>query len=131
MLRRTVHTAAAPKPIGPYGQGIATGDLVFTVGAVGNHPTTSELVTGGIRAELDQALANLSAILHAAGSGFDQLVKATVFLSDIRDEPVALEALSERLASPVAVTVVSVTAMPLGAAVEIELVAFAAKPHLE
>ena len=123
MPRRAVFTPAAPNPVGPYGQAVVAGELVFTVGVVGNDPATSTLVEGGVRAELHQALTNLGAILEAAGSGFDQLIKVTAFVADISDQRVVLDGLADRLLSPVAVTVIAVEGMPLGAAVEIECVA--------
>ena len=123
-----VFTRGAPNPVGPYGQAIVVGELVFTVGVVGNDPATSALVEGGVRAELDRALSNLGAILDAAGSGFDQMIKVTAFLADISDQQVVLDGLAERLLSRVAVTVIAVEAMPLGAAVEIECVAAATQP---
>ena len=123
MPPRAIFTPAAPRPVGPYGQAVVAGELVFTVGVVGSAPATSTLVEGGVGAELQQALSNLGAILEAAGSGFDQLIKVTVLVADIRDQHVVLDGLADRLLSPVAVTVIAVQGMPIGAAVEIECVA--------
>lgn len=122
--RRVISTAHAPRPVGPYGQAVIAGDLVYTVGVVGNDPTTSRLVAGGLDDEVNQALRNLRAILEAAGSGLESIVKATVFLEDIADEPVVAKAWRSAVGQPPpAWSTVEVAGMPLGAAVEVECVA--------
>lgn len=75
----------APKAIGPYSAGVKTGQFVFTAGQLGINPETGEFVSGGIEAETRQALKNLQAVLEAAGSSLDQVVKTTVFLRDMDD----------------------------------------------
>ena len=125
-----VATADAPRPVGPYSQAVIVGDLVYTVGVVGNDPTTSRLVEGGIEAQADRAVRNLAAILEAGGSGPDAVLKATVYLGRIADEPIVLSAWSSRMGpAPPACTVVEVAGMPLGAAVELECVALVGRPE--
>ena len=98
-------------------------DLVFTVGVVGNDPDSSQLVPGGFPAELDQALSNLEAILRAAGSGLQRIVKVSAFVAYIADESSLGTTVRAAIQAPVALTVVAVSGMPLGASVEIECVA--------
>ena len=108
------------------------GDLVYTVGVVGNDPTTSRLVAGGIHAEMDQALRNLRAILEAAGGNLESIVKVTAFLKDIADEPVVAAAWSSAVGqSRPAWTVVEVAGMPLGALIEVECVALVTRTEAE
>src|SRR5437879_10962433 len=79
---RSVSTEKATKAIGPYSQAIVTGDLIFTAGQVALDPATGELVGGEIKLQTARVLDNLAAVLDAAGSGLDRVVKCTVFLAD-------------------------------------------------
>ena len=85
MTRRAVSTSAAPSAVGPYSQGIATGDLVFCSGQIGLDPQTGELAGGGIEGQTERALKNLEAVLDAAGCTMADVVKTTCFLADIGD----------------------------------------------
>ena len=82
-----IRTERAPAPFqgAPYSQAIRTGDLVFVSGQLGIDPGTNELVDGGIEEQTEQVLANLRAILEEAGSGFDRVVKTTIYLADLAD----------------------------------------------
>ena len=84
-MREIIETKAAPSPIGPYSQAIRTNGLVFISGQIPIHPETGLIVEGDIEAQTRQVMKNLSAILHAAGSGFDKVVKTTAFLSNLDD----------------------------------------------
>ena len=75
----------APKAIGPYSAGVKAGGFVFTAGQLGIDPETGEFVTGGIEAQTTKALENLSAVLEAAGSSLEKVIKTTVFLKDMND----------------------------------------------
>jgi 2-iminobutanoate/2-iminopropanoate deaminase len=124
MTRRRIATDAAPAAIGPYSQAIRAGKLVFCSGQVGLDPQTGELVTGGIEAETRRALQNLGAVLDAAGVGPADVVKATVFLADMKD----FAALNEIYGGffpdpPPARSTFAVAALPKGARVEIEAIA--------
>lgn len=124
MTHRPISTNAAPAAIGPYSQGIASGDLVFCSGQVGLDPGTGELVPGGIEAQTERAIRNLGAVLDAAGLGYAHVVKATVYLVDL-DDFGAMNAVYARFFSdpwPARATV-GVAALPRGARVEIEAVA--------
>ena len=84
-MKNIVSTVNAPSAIGPYSQGIATDTLVFTSGQLGLDPATGDFAPGGIEAQTRQSLANVKAVLEAAGSGLDMVIKTTVFLKDMND----------------------------------------------
>ncbi|MGZ4386745.1 MAG: RidA family protein [Gaiellaceae bacterium] len=120
--RQVVRTEAAPAPYAgaPYSQAIRVGELVFVSGQLGLRPGESGLVADSIEEQTRQALENVGAILAAAGSGLDRLVKTTVFLTDLADfgamNAVYAELVGER---PPARATVQVAALPSGAKVEI------------
>lgn len=123
--RQEIRTADAPAPVGPYSQAIRAGDVVYASGQIPLDPATGEKVEGEIEDEARQVLANLKAVLEAAGSGMDRVVKATVYLTDLslfpRVNAVYAEAFDADPA-PARVTV-GVAALPLGAQVEIDAIA--------
>lgn len=124
--REAIQTDAAPAAAGPYSQAIRTGDLVFTAGQLGTDPATDEFAGDGVAAQAEQALANLAAILEAAGSGLDRLVKVTVFLAEIGDWPAVNEVYARVVPEPYpARSAFAVKDLPKGALVEIEAVAAA------
>ncbi len=124
--RVQVQTDAAPTAIGPYSQAIRAGELVFTAGQVGAEPASGALADG-IAAQADLALRNLAALLDAAGSGLDRVVKTTIFLVDMGDFAAVNEVYARHLSPPYpARTTVAVSALPKGARVEIEMIALAA-----
>jgi 2-iminobutanoate/2-iminopropanoate deaminase len=119
-----ISTDAAPKAIGPYSQAIAAGNLIFTSGQIPLDPSTQQLVTGDIRAQTERVMENLGAVLQAAGAGFAQVVKATIFVADLADFAVVNEVYGKRFPqNPPARSTVQVAALPKGARVEIELIA--------
>jgi 2-iminobutanoate/2-iminopropanoate deaminase len=123
MKREVVATKNAPAAVGPYSQAIVCGDFVFTAGHVGNDPATGKLVEGGIQAQTQQAFKNLSAVLEAAGTSLEHVVKATVFLKDMNDFAAMNEVYAGYFGdAPPARSTVQVTP-PIGALVEIEMVA--------
>jgi 2-iminobutanoate/2-iminopropanoate deaminase len=126
MTRHAVSTAGAPAAIGPYSQGIVASGLVFCSGQVGLDPATGDLVDGGLEAQAERALRNLTAVLDAAGCTFGDVVKTTVFLADIGDFA-AVNAVYGRFMPdpPPARSTFAVGALPKGALVEIEAIAIA------
>ena len=123
-MRKVVQSEGAPKPAAPYSQGIATENFVFTAGQVAFDPTTGKLIDGGIKEQTRQVMENLKAVLEAAGTDFSRVVKATVFLSDINDFSQLNEVYGEYFpADPPARSAFQVAALPLGAKVEIEMIA--------
>lgn len=122
--RDQISTDAAPAALGPYSQAIRAGDLVFTAGQLGLDPATGELVGSDVGAQAHRALQNVAAILEAAGSGLDRLVKVTVFLADIGDWPAVNEVYARLLPEPYpARSALAVKDLPMAALVEIEAVA--------
>jgi 2-iminobutanoate/2-iminopropanoate deaminase len=121
-----IRTEAAPAPVGPYSQAIRLGELVFVSGQIPLDPKTGEIVSGEIEDEARQVLTNLKAVLGASGSELACVVKATVYLTDMRLFPrinaIYAEAFSADPA-PARATV-EVSALPLGARVEIDAIAF-------
>jgi 2-iminobutanoate/2-iminopropanoate deaminase len=124
MTHRPIFTNTAPAAIGPYSQAIATGGLVFCSGQIGADPASGDLVAGGVEEQAERALRNLGAVLDAAGLGYAQVVKSTVFLVDMSDFT-AMNAVYGRFFPdpPPARSTIGVAALPKGARVEIEVVA--------
>lgn len=124
MTRRAISTAGAPGAVGPYSQGIATEGLLFTAGQAALDPSTGALVEGGIEPETERVMANLTAVLDAAGCGWDDVLKTTIFLLDM-DDFANVNAIYGRFVSdpPPARSTVGVAALPKGARVEIEVIA--------
>ena len=123
-MREAISTDGAPAAAGPYSQAIRAGDLVFTAGQLGLDPATGEFGADDVAGQADQALANLAAILAAAGSGLDRLVKVTVFLADIGDWPAVNEVYARVVPEPFpARSAFAVKDLPKGARVEIEAIA--------
>lgn len=121
--RRQVETNAAPAAIGPYSQAIRTDSLVYTAGQVGADPLTGALLDG-VAAQAEQALRNLAAVLDAAGTGLERVVKSTVFLVDMGDFAAVNEVYARHFTPPYpARSTMAVAALPKGAQVEIELIA--------
>ena len=124
MSRETIQTGEAPRAIGPYTQAIKANGFVYTAGQIAIRPESGEMVDGGIAAQTRQVLANLTAVLKAAGTSMDQVVKATVFLRHMADFAAMNEIYAEHLgkATPARSTV-AVAELPRGALVEIDLIA--------
>jgi 2-iminobutanoate/2-iminopropanoate deaminase len=122
--RQQITTDAAPAAAGPYSHAMRAGDLVFTAGQIGLDPTTGQLAASDVAGQTEQALANLAAILEAAGSGLDRMVKTTVYLADIAEWPAVNEVYARTVPAPYpARSAFAVKDLPLGARVEIEAVA--------
>jgi 2-iminobutanoate/2-iminopropanoate deaminase len=126
--RERVETANAPTAIGAYSQAIRLGNLVFSAGQLGIDPRTGDLVEGGITGQARRVLDNLSAVLEAAGSSMDNVVKTTVFLSDMSNFAAMNEVYKQYFSSdaPPARSTIQVAGLPLGALVEIDCVAVVA-----
>jgi 2-iminobutanoate/2-iminopropanoate deaminase len=124
MTRRAVSTTGAPAAVGPYSQGIVTDGLLFTAGQASLDPGTGQIVEGGIEPETERVMANLTAILDAAGATWSDVVKTTIFLVDIGDFA-TVNAIYGRFLTdpPPARSTVGVAALPKGARVEIEAIA--------
>jgi len=125
MALRAVKPAGAPAALAAYSPGIDTGSFVFLAGQVGLDPATGELADGGIEAQTERALRNLMAVLDAAGLGIADVVKTTCFLADIGDFE-AFNGVYARFVGdpPPARSTFAVAALPRGARVEVEAIAF-------
>jgi 2-iminobutanoate/2-iminopropanoate deaminase len=126
--KSVVRTEAAPAPFqgAPYSQAISAGGLVFVSGQLALRPDHAEIVGDSITEQTEQVFANLSAILEAAGSGLDRLVKTTVFLADLGDFGGMNEVYARHVGdAPPARATIEVAALPSGAKVEIEAIALA------
>ena len=124
--RWIIATDKAPAAVGPYSQAVRVDGSVFTAGQIGLDPATSKLVEGGIAAQTRQVLGNLSAVLESAGSSLAQVIKTTVYLTDMDDFAAMNQVYAESFPTdPPARTTVQVVRLPLGARVEIEAIAVA------
>ena len=122
-MKKAVHSDAAPAALGPYSRAIRTGELIFTAGQI---PLRADgtLNDGGIQAQTPQVLENLRAVLEAAGSGLERVVKCTVFLADMNDFAAMNEVYGRFFAdTPPARSAVEVARLPKDARIEIECVA--------
>lgn len=125
--REVVSTLHAPAAVGPYSQAIRAGGLVFTAGQVGLDPELGKLVSEDLGEQTHRLLQNLQAVLEAAGSSLQSVVKTTVFLTDMTDFAAVNAIYAGYFPSqPPARSTVAVAALPLGARVEIEAVALLA-----
>jgi len=125
-VRTIIRTSEAPTPQAPYNQAVVVDKLVFCAGCVGIDKDTGKLVPGGIRAETEQTLKNLGAVLKAANSGFDRIVKATILLADIADWPAVNDIYKSHFPDSTkypARTAYQAGKLPVGAAIEIEAIA--------
>lgn len=111
-------------PVGPFSQAVGTGEFIFLSGQVGQDPATGKVVEGGIERQAEQIFDNLAAVLEAAGRSFRDVVRVGVFLTDMADFATLNAVYARFFEEPYpARTTVAVAALPLGAAVEIDLVA--------
>ncbi len=127
MTRDIIATDKAPGAVGPYSQAVRTDQLIFTAGQIPIDPATGELVGGPIEDQTRRVLDNVKAVLEAAGSGLESAVKTTVFLTDFSNFQRMNAVYAEYFAgSPPARSAVQVSALPLGADIEIEAIALIA-----
>ncbi len=121
---KPIHTGDAPEAIGPYSQAVRVDGWLFTSGQVGIDPATGELVSDAFEAQARQVLANLGRVLAASGCGFADVVRATVYVTDMGDFPQLNALYAEAMADHrPARSTVEVAALPKGAKVEIDLIA--------
>jgi 2-iminobutanoate/2-iminopropanoate deaminase len=124
-VRTAVETSGAPAAIGPYSQAIRNGELVVTAGQIGADPASGELAEG-VAAQAERALRNLTAVLDAAGTTPERVIKTTIFLADMGDFAAVNEVYARHFSAPYpARSTVAVAGLPKGALVEIEAIALA------
>jgi 2-iminobutanoate/2-iminopropanoate deaminase len=122
---KEVRTAGAPAPVGPYSQAVAHAGFVFASGQIPLDPASGRLVDGGVEEQTRRVLANLRAVLEAAGTTLDGVLRTTIYLTDLAHFPRVNAVYAEHFAAeprPARATV-QVAALPLGAAVEIDAIA--------
>ena len=123
MTKSIVSTAAAPAAIGPYSQAVRFGQTVYLSGQIALDPASGQLVTGGFEAEVDQVFRNMKAVVEAAGGTMADVVKLTLFLTDLSHFPKANEIMQGYFSAPYpARSTVGVASLPRGAAFEAEAV---------
>lgn len=124
MELQTIRTERAPEAIGPYSQAIVAGNMVYTAGQIALDPTTMEVVQGGVAEQTEQVFKNLSAVLEAAGTSLQHVVKTTVFLSDMAHFTQMNEVYARHFGSHrPARSTVAAQGLPKAVDVEIEVVA--------
>ena len=127
-MKQIVATDEAPRAIGPYSQAVVAGGLVFASGQIPLDPLTGEFVAGGIREQTERVMRNLSAVLQAAGSGLERVLKATVYLADMADFAEMNEVYGSYFREePPARSTVQAARLPRDARVEIDVIALAGK----
>ena len=126
MSMEAIQTNKAPDPVGPYEQAIKANGFVYTAGQIGLEPESGELVAGGVEEQARRVLDNVTAVLDAAGTSWDRVVKTTIYLDDMADFG-AVNVIYEGYLGPIkpARTTVEVAALPKGALVEVDVVALA------
>jgi 2-iminobutanoate/2-iminopropanoate deaminase len=123
-MRNAIQTDNAPKPIGPYSQAIVEGDFIFLAGQGPTNPATGKVEYGDVASETKRTFENMKAILEAAGSSLDKVVKCNVYLRDIKDFAAMNDVYKTYFKAPYpARTTIQAAALPGGIAVEIECVA--------
>ena len=123
MTRTAIYTDHAPKAIGPYSQAVRAGNSVYLSGQIALDPDTGELLTGDISAEIHRVFNNLQAVAAASGRGLEDVVKLTIYLTDLAHFPKVNEVMSEYFQAPYpARATLGVAALPRGARVEVDAV---------
>lgn len=126
MSKTAIATDRAPAAIGPYNQAVRVGDLVFLSGQIALDPATGQLIAGGVEEQTRQVLKNLGEVLAAAGASWASVVRTTIFLADLGDFATVNRLYGEAVSGTVlpSRSTVQVAALPRGAAVEIDAIAF-------
>ena len=120
---KKVATEKAPAAIGPYSQAMIVGNLVYTSGQIAIDPAIGDLIAGDVRAQTEQVMKNLGAVLSAAGSSYEKAVKTTCFLTDMADFATFNEVYGTYFTEKPARSCVAVKSLPKGALVEVEVIA--------
>ena len=129
-MKKAVVTDKSPKAIGPYSQAVKISDLVFVSGQIGNDPKTGEMLKGGINVQTRQVLKNLNEVLKAAGTAEKNVLKVTVYLTNMEDFPVVNGIYGKFFSEPYpARATVQVTRLPKDAIIEIECIAYKSSSH--
>lgn len=123
-MKEIIYSEKAPQPIGPYSQAVCIGNLIFLSGQIGIDPNTKDLVTGGIAAETRQVMNNIRAVLDKINLSFDNIIKTTIFLTNLSDFTLVNQIYGEYFTRDFpARSTIEVKALPKGAKIEIEVIA--------
>ncbi len=123
-MKKVIATSSAPAAVGPYSQAISFGNLLFCAGQIPLDPQTNELVQGGVTEQTTRVCQNIAAVLEANGMGFADVLKATVFLVDLKEFAAMNAVYGQYFTEPFpARSTIQVAALPRGAQVEIEVIA--------
>ncbi len=123
-MKKIINTAKAPKPIGPYNQAVMTNNTLFVSGQIPMNPATAELVKGDVKEQTRMVMENIKAILKEAGMDFSDVVKCSIFISDMKDFPMINEVYGQYFGDDApARETVQVAGLPLGVDVEISCIA--------
>jgi 2-iminobutanoate/2-iminopropanoate deaminase len=124
MRREIITTDRIAPSVGPFSAAVRAGDLLFLSGQIALDPTTGKLIAGDVGAQTELIFANISEVLEAAGKGFDDVMKTTVYLADMKDFAAMNTVYARYFEAPYpARTTIQAAGLPFGAAVEIEVVA--------
>ena len=128
MPRSPIHSDSAPRAIGPYSQAVRAGDTLYLSGQTPVDPATGKLVEGGIEAQATRVFENLKAVLAAAGASFDDVVRVAIYMTDLGNFSTVNEVMKKYFHEPYpARSTIGVAALPLGCAVEIDVIAVRAR----
>jgi 2-iminobutanoate/2-iminopropanoate deaminase len=122
-MKEIISTASAPAAVGPYSQAVKIGNTIYCSGQIAIDPATGMLNGSGIKAQTEQVMKNISALLSAAGADFSDVVKTTCFLADINDFAEFNAIYAEYFTGKPARSCVAVSALPKGALLEVEVIA--------
>ncbi|QDK45403.1 MULTISPECIES: RidA family protein [unclassified Bdellovibrio] len=123
-MKKVIHTDNAPKAVGPYSQAVAMGDFLFCSGQISIDPKTNEVFTGDIKTQTEMVMKNVEAVLAANNMNFTNVVKTTIFLTNMADFATVNEIYAKSFtAAPPARSTVAVAALPKGVNVEVEVLA--------
>lgn len=123
-MKKVIHTDNAPKAVGPYSQAVQMGDFLFCSGQISIDPKTNEVFTGDIKIQTEMVMKNIEAVLAASGMNFSNIVKTTIFLTNMSDFATVNEIYAKAFtAAPPARSTVAVAGLPKGVNVEIEVLA--------
>ena len=122
-MNKIISTTNAPAAVGPYSQAVQAGNTLYCSGQIGLDPATGAMSGDDIRTQTEQVMKNIAAVLAAAGTGFENVVKTTCFLADINDFAVFNEIYAKYFTDKPARSCVAVSALPKGAVVEVEVIA--------
>lgn len=123
-IKKVIHTSQAPLAVGPYSQAIQLGQFLFCSGQISINPVDQSVFTGDIKQQTEMVLRNIEAVLKAADMNFSNIIKTTIFLTDMADFSVVNEIYAQRfLKDPPARSTIAVSSLPKGVRVEIEVIA--------